>query len=93
MSKIKIIPKRNWLTVRREPLGKTQGGILLPEEGAGVRLIIEDLSEDVDMDIEVGQEVMVSKAGTFSCEVIGGDDNLLLIQEHDICAIVMRDYN
>jgi len=87
---VEVYPKRNWLTVRRVPLGQTNGGILLPDSDGAVKYVVERVSEDVEMGVKPGQEILTVSQGAVPAEIVGGDPDLFLIQESSIAAIVER---
>lgn len=86
---VKVIPKRNWLTIRRHKLEMTEGGIIIPGE-KGFKYIVEDVSEDVDMNVEPGMEVFCPGQAV-PCEAVGADKDLFMVQESGIIGIISRD--
>jgi co-chaperonin GroES (HSP10) len=88
-----VVPKRNWLIVREEEIGKTKGGIILPtKDGKSVRTryVVDTVSEDVEMKVAPGDEIFtVSEA--IQLKALDEElKDLLMIRESDIMAVVKR---
>lgn len=87
---VKILPKRNYVTVRRCHKGKTASGVLLPDTDSTATYVVVDVSVDCDMKVEPGQEVALDAHPQASLALWGGEKDLYVVPESSILGLVQR---